>query len=49
MSNQDDYLAKLDVIKAIADEETKSPTMPVDVYLQEAENLYHWCQDDRRN
>ncbi len=46
MSNQDDYLAKLDVIKAIADEETKSPTMPVDVYLQEAENLYHWCQDD---
>ena len=20
--------------------------MPVDVYLQEAENLYHWCQDD---
>ncbi len=46
MSNQEDYLAKLDVIKAIADEETKSPNMPTDVYLQEAENLYHWCQDD---
>ncbi len=46
MSNQDDYQAKLETITAIEAEETKSPNMPIDVYLQEAENLYHWCQDD---
>jgi hypothetical protein len=47
MSNRDDYLAKLDIIKAIPDQDTKSPNMPVDVFLQEAENLYQWCQDDK--
>ncbi len=47
MSNQDDYQAKLNVITVIPSEETKSPNMPVDVYLQEAENVYHWSQDDQ--
>ncbi len=46
MSNQDDYLAKRDIIEAIPEEETKSPNMPIDAYVQEAENLYHWCGDD---
>ncbi len=48
MSNHDDYQAKLNAITAIADEETKSPNMPIDTYLQEAENLHHWCEDDKQ-
>ncbi len=47
MSNQDDYQAKLATITAIVAEDTKSPAIPIDVYLQEAENLYHWSQDDQ--
>ena len=47
MTTQDDYKAKLDVIQAIGDNETTAPTMPVDVFIQEAENLYRWCQDDK--
>ncbi len=47
MSNQEDYQAKINAITAITLQDTKSPNMPIDVYLQEAENLYHWCQDDQ--
>ncbi|WP_133463582.1 hypothetical protein [Sunxiuqinia elliptica] len=47
MANVDDYNQKLEAIKAIPDEETQVPTIPVDVYLQEAENLYHWSRDDQ--
>lgn len=46
MSNNEDYLAKLDAIKAIPDEEVVMPNIPMDVYLQANENLYHWCLDD---
>jgi hypothetical protein len=47
MSNTDDFAAKQDAINAIADDQTKSPTLPIDIFLQEAENLYQWCQDDK--
>jgi hypothetical protein len=47
MSNRDDYLAELDVIKAVPDDETKSPNIPIDVYLQEAENMFHWSRNDK--
>jgi hypothetical protein len=47
MSNIDDYNAKLDVLKAIPIEEILTPTLPVDVFLQEAENLFHWSDDDK--
>jgi len=48
MSTNEDYLAKLDLIKAIAVDDVKSPAgVPVDAYLQEAENLFHWADDDR--
>ena len=47
MANVDDYNQKLEAIQAIPDEETQVPTIPVDVYLQEAENLYHWSRDDQ--
>lgn len=47
MANVDDYNQKLEAIQAIPDEEAQVPTIPVDVYLQEAENLYHWSRDDQ--
>ena len=46
MSNIDDYQAKLDVIQSIPVEEVQTPAIPVDVFLQEAENLHHWSLDD---
>jgi len=45
MSNQD-YQALFEQFTAIPSQDAKTPVMPVDVYLQEAENLYHWVQDD---
>ncbi|QGY46585.1 hypothetical protein GM418_23865 [Maribellus comscasis] len=47
MSNSDDFQTKLDVLKAIPNEQVQTPTLPVDVFLQEAENLYHWCLADK--
>lgn len=46
MANIDDYNAKLDVIQSIPDEQVQTPTIPVDVALQEAEDLHHWSSDD---
>ncbi len=46
MANVEDYNAKLETIKTIPDEEVKSPNLPVDVALQENENLYQWCLED---
>uniref|UniRef100_UPI003216DCAB hypothetical protein n=1 Tax=uncultured Draconibacterium sp. TaxID=1573823 RepID=UPI003216DCAB len=46
MANTDDYNAKLAEIQAIPNEEVKEPGMPVDIALQEAENLHHWSLDD---
>ncbi|MCG8322148.1 MAG: hypothetical protein MI921_21805 [Cytophagales bacterium] len=46
MSNIEDYQAKLAEIQAIPIEEVKEPGIPVDVALQEAENLHHWANDD---
>ena len=46
MSNNEDYLAKLEAIKAIPDEKTLVPNVPVDVFLQSNENLFHWALDD---
>ena len=47
MANTDDYNAKLDVLKAIPDGNVQIPAIPVDAYLQEAENLYHWALEDQ--
>jgi len=47
MSNQNDYQAQLESIRTIADEDVMYPNMPVDTYLQEAENLYQWVKDDK--
>jgi hypothetical protein len=42
MANIDDYNAKIGEILAIPDKDVTEPAMPVDVYLQEAENLAKW-------
>jgi len=47
MSNESDYLALLPAIDALAEEDVRTPVIPVSVYLQEAENLYHWARSDR--
>jgi hypothetical protein len=46
MANKEDYNAKLDAIKAIPNDEVQTPALPVDVFLQEAENLHHWSSED---
>ena len=46
MSNKDDFNAKLDAIQAIPNEQIQTPALPVDVFLQEAENLHHWSLAD---
>ncbi len=46
MANIDDYNDLLANIQAIPDEEVREPVIPVDVALQEAENLHHWSLDD---
>ena len=40
MGNRDDYNAKIGVIEAIPEKEARSPSMPVDVYVQEAEEAF---------
>ena len=48
MTNQDHYSEKLTIITSIADDKILIPAgIPVNVYLQEAENLYNWCQPDK--
>jgi len=47
MSNSDDFTAAQAEIEAINEADIKSPGLPVDTFLQEAENLYQWCQADK--
>lgn len=47
MSNAEDFTAAQAEIEAIPDDKIKSPGLPIDIFLQEAENLYQWCQDDK--
>ena len=47
MSNAEDFTATQAEIEAITDDQIKSPGLPIDIFLQESENLYQWCQDDK--
>jgi hypothetical protein len=47
MSSVNDYQQLLPEIQAIVSENVLTPVVPIDVYLQEAENLAHWCPDDQ--
>ncbi len=46
MANIDDYNATIETIRAIPDDKTLEPAMPVDTYLQEGENLAKWSMMD---
>lgn len=46
MANIDDYNARIGEISTIPDDKAPEPVMPVDVFLQEAENLYQWSLMD---
>ena len=49
MSNIEDYNMKIEVIKAIPDDQIKTPQqVPVGIYIMEAQCLYSWCQDDKK-
>jgi hypothetical protein len=48
MNNTDHYSEKLSIIQAIPEEKIQVPgSMPVSVYLQEAENLCDWSKQDK--
>ena len=47
MSSTSDYNELLPQIMEITAENTLYPTIPIDVYVQEAEDLYHWSLDDK--
>ncbi|RPJ57710.1 MAG: hypothetical protein EHM12_08895 [Dehalococcoidia bacterium] len=48
MSKELELQQKLEVIKAIPRDSIKTPkAIPVKIYIQEAENLYQWCQADK--
>ena len=47
MSSTSDYNDLLPQIQSIPSVKALRPTIPVDVYLQEAENLYLWCLADQ--
>ena len=50
MGNRENYDQKLNDIMAIADNDMLEPNnIPVDVYIQEAENLYHWALKDKED
>jgi len=46
MSNQENLVSCEPAIRAISQDQVKEPTIPVDVCVQEAEDLYHWATDD---
>lgn len=47
MPSSVDYNELLLQIKAFKSGNAGSPTVPVNVFVQEADDLYLWCQDDR--
>ena len=47
MSSTTDYNELLPEIQAIAPENVSTPNMPVGVFVQEAEDLFHWSETDQ--
>jgi hypothetical protein len=44
----EEYNMKLEVITAIPDDQIKNPNqIPMKIYIQEAESLFSWCQEDK--
>ena len=46
MANIDDFNAKLETITAIPNEKVETPPLPVNVFAQESEDLFHWSTHD---
>ena len=46
MSSTTDYNELLPVFTEMNPADVLIPNIPIDVFVQEAENLYHWCPDD---
>ncbi len=46
--SKENYDAKLAVLENLSQELIKAPTQPVDVTMQEAENLFIWAQEDKK-
>lgn len=47
MSSTTDYNELLPVFTEMKPADVLIPNIPIDVFVQEAENLYHWCIDDQ--
>jgi hypothetical protein len=47
MSDPITQASELEIVKSLSSDQMKVPTQPVDVYLQEAENLLKWCTPDK--
>ena len=47
MSSTTDYNELLPILAAMNPADVLTPNIPIDVFVQEAENLYHWCIDDQ--
>jgi hypothetical protein len=47
MSNNEDFLAAKQQFMLIPEDKILTAHMPVDIFNQEADNLEHWCRDDR--
>ncbi|MBL7966891.1 MAG: hypothetical protein JNK09_07805 [Prolixibacteraceae bacterium] len=47
MSSLTDYNDLLANLQAMRPEKVSAPVLPIDVFVQEAENLFHWCADDQ--
>lgn len=40
-------MSNKDIKLSLSGKPNKKPDMPIGIYIQEAENLYHWCKDDK--
>jgi len=49
MSSTTDFNELLPLISAIKPADVLIPNIPIDVFVQEAENLYHWSIDDQQD
>ena len=47
MSSTADYTELLPILMDMNSADLLIPNIPIDVFVQEAENLYHWCLDDQ--
>jgi hypothetical protein len=47
MSDPISQTSELEIVNALPSDQIKVPTQPVEVYLQESENLLKWCTPDK--